>query len=160
MPVSTDILETYRRPRAVFLRRLSAGENEGGALAVLLGACLLIFVSQWPGHARAAYLDPATPLDARLGGALMGTMFLLPLLAYAVAGLSHLVARVFGGRGTGFGARLALFWSLLAVSPLMLLQGLVHGFIGPGPQLTAVGVGVLVVFLLFWVNALIVAERA
>jgi hypothetical protein len=160
MPVSTDILETYRRPRAVFHRRLSAGEDEGRALAVLLGACVLIFVSQWPGAARDAHFNPATPLDARLGGALMGTMFLLPPIAYAIAWISHLVARLFGGRGTAFGARLALFWALLAVSPLMLFQGLVRGFIGPGPELTGVGVLVLVVFLVFWMTSLIVAERA
>ncbi len=74
-----------------------------------------------------------------MGGALMATLFLLPPLAYALAAISHLVARALGGRGTGYGARMALFWSLLAVSPLMLLQGLVRGFLGEGPALTATG---------------------
>ncbi len=75
-----------------------------------------------------------------MGGALMATLFLLPPLAYLLAAISHLVARAFGGKGTGYGARVALFWSLLAVSPLMLLQGLVRGFIGEGPALMATGV--------------------
>ena len=160
MPVSTDIIESYRRPRAVLRRKLDAGPQEGRALALLMGACLLIFVSQWPGLARAAYLDPAIPLDARMGGALLATLFLLPPLAYGLAGLSHLLARALGGKGSAFGARLALFWALLAVSPLMLLHGLVRGFIGPGAALTAVGVLVLLAFVLLWSNALIEAERA
>jgi hypothetical protein len=70
------------------------------------------------------------------------------------------VARLLGGQGTHLGARMALFWSLLAVSPLMLFQGLVRGFVGPGAGLTATGVLVLVVFLVIWANALIEAERA
>ena len=159
MPVSTDILEIYVRPRQVFRRKLDGGTDEGRALATLIGACLLIFVAQWPGLARAAHVDPAIPLDARLGGALLGTLFLLPLIAYAVAALSHLAARAFGGTGSFFSARLALFWSLLAVSPLMLLQGLVRGFIGPGPALTLVGLAVLATFLMFWVTSLFESER-
>lgn len=160
MPITTDIVESYRRPRAVVRRRLGGGENEGAALATLLAACLLIFISQLPGLARAAHLDPSVPLDARMGGALMATFFLVPLLAYAVAGVSRLVARAFGGKGTGYGARIALFWSLLAVSPLMLLQGLVRGFLGEGPALTATGVVVALAFLGFWITSLIEAESA
>jgi hypothetical protein len=159
MPVSTDILESYVRPRQAFRRKLEGGTHEGRALATLIGACLLIFVAQWPGLARAAHVDPAIPLDARMGGALLGTLFLLPPIAYAVAALSHLVARAFGGTGSFFSARLALFWSLLAVSPLMLLQGLVRGFIGPGPALTLVGLAVLATFLMFWVTSLFESER-
>ena len=159
MPVSTDILESYLRPRQVFRRKLEGGTHEGRAPATLIGACLLIFVAQWPGLARAAHVDPAIPLDARMGGALLGTLFLLPPIAYAVAALSHLVARAFGGTGSFFSARLALFWALLAVSPLMLLQGLVRGFIGPGPALTLVGLAVLATFLMFWVTSLIESER-
>lgn len=160
MAITTDIVESYRRPRAVMRRRLGEGENEGRALALLMGACLMIFISQWPGLARAAHLDPSVPLDARMGGALMATLFLLPPIAYALAAISHLAARALGGQGTGYGARIALFWSLLAVSPLMLLQGLVRGFIGPGPALTATGILVGAAFLALWINALIEAERA
>ncbi len=49
MPITTDIVESYRRPRAVLRRRMGGAENEGRALALLMGACLLIFISQWPG---------------------------------------------------------------------------------------------------------------
>ncbi len=160
MSVTARILRTWRDPRGVMRAHLDAGPREDRALAVLFAACLLIFVAQWPGLSRAAHLDPSVPLDARVGGALMGTLFIVPLLAYLVAGASHIAARAMGGRGTWFGARMALFWSLLAVSPLMLLQGLVAGFVGPGPALTLTGLAVLLAFLFLWLSALAEAERA
>src|SRR3990167_11439417 len=104
-----------------------------------MGASLLLFVVQWPSLSRAAFLDPSVPLDARMGGALMGCLFLVPLFAYALAALSHWIAKALGGQGSGYGARVALFWALLAVSPAVLFQGLIAGFIGPGAGLAAVG---------------------
>jgi len=65
-----------------------------------------------------------------------------------------------GGKGTWFGARLALFWSLLASTPLILLHGLVAGFIGDGPVQMAVGLLWLAVFLWFWLSCLRRAERS
>lgn len=159
MAVTTDILQSYRHPRAVIRRKLAAGPREDRALATLMLACGLIFVAQWPGLSRQAHFDPSIPLDARLGGALMGAVFLLPPVAYLIAGLSHLAARAFGGSGSPYGARLALFWSLLAVSPLMLFHGLIRGLLDPGPQQVVVGLGVLAAFLYLWLNALIEAER-
>lgn len=159
MAVSTDMLRAWRHPRALIREKLGQGPREDRALALLMAACGLLFVAQWPVHARAAYLDPTTPLEARLGGALLGSLFLLPLLAYAVAGLSHLVARAVGGKGQGFGARLALFWALLAVAPVALLQGLVAGMIGPSPGLIAVQLLAGGGFLWIWLSMLVEAER-
>ena len=159
MTVSTEIFATWRRPRAIFRARLDAGPREDRALAVLMGACLLAFVAQWPALSRAAHLDPSVPLDARIGGALLGSVFLLPLVLYAIAAVSHLVARALGGKGSPFGARLALFWALLSTTPLMLFQGLIAGFIGAGPQLLAVGIVTLAAFLWLWLTLLIEAGR-
>ena len=159
MAVSTDMLRAWRHPRALIREKLGQGPREDRALALLMAACGLLFVAQWPVHARAAYLDPTTPLEARLGGALLGSLFLLPLLAYAVAGLSHLVARAVGGKGQGFGARLAFFWALLAVAPVALLQGLVAGMIGPSPGLIAVQLLAGGEFLWIWLSMLVEAER-
>jgi hypothetical protein len=156
--VTTDILAAYRRPRAVLRRQLQGGEREDRALIYLMLACLLIFVGQWPALQRAALADPDTPLDARVGGALMAWLFVAPLAMYALAGLSHLIARLLGGRGTGFGARLALFWSLLVAAPLWLFYGLVAGLIGPGPALSATGVVAFGAFVVLWLAALFEAE--
>lgn len=171
MPVVPDILASWRRPRAVIARKLAEGPREDRAIATLMGACGLIFVAQWPALAREAHLSriaaeaAGTPLDqvpgleALMGSRLFALIFIAPLVFYLLAALSHLVARLLGGKGTGFGARLALFWALLCTTPVMLLQGLVSGFLGEGPGATAVGIGVFVAFLYLWINMLIEAEK-
>ena len=87
-------------------------------------------------------------------------LMIWPLMAYGLAGLTHLVARLLGGRGSWYSARLALFWALLASSPAWLLHGLVAGFIGPGPALSVVGGILLLAFLTIWALCLAEAERA
>ncbi len=159
MTITADILRSWRHPRAVIRSKLAAGEREDRALAVLMAASLLLFVAQWPGLSRAAFLDPGTPLEARLGGALMACLFIVPLLAYGLALISHGIARLMGGKGSGFGARLALFWALLAVAPAMLLQGLTAGFIGPSAALYLVQGVVLTGFLWMWVSMLVEVEQ-
>jgi hypothetical protein len=160
MPVTTDIAATYRSPRAVMRRLLDAGRREDRALAILMGGCLLAFVGRWPALQRAATLNPdAPPLEAQIAGALFGWIFIAPLLLYALAALSHLVARLVGGQGSFFGARLALFWAFLAAAPLLLLHGLVAGFVGAGPGLQIVGVLWLLAFGWFWIMSLREAER-
>lgn len=159
MAVTLDILRGWRNPRGLIREKLGQGVREDRALAVLMGACLLFFVAQWPRLSREAFLNPEVPLDARMGGALMGWVFIAPLMMYVLAAATHLVARLFGGKGTWFGARLALFWALLVVSPLVLLNGLVSGFIGGGTGATAVGLLVLAGFLYLWLSMLFEAER-
>ena len=94
-----------------------------------------------------------------LGGALMAWLFIAPLVLYALAALSHLLAKLLRGQGDWYGARVALFWSLLASSPLMLLNGLIEGFVGPGPGLQLVGLLWFIVFMWFWLSGLLEAER-
>lgn len=159
MPVSTDIVATYRGPGRVMRRLLSQGPREDRALVFLLLGCGIVFVAQLPRLSREAHLS-GQDLNMAMGGTLMAWLFLAPLIFYALAGLSHLLARLLGGQGNWYGARLALFWSLLAASPLILLHGLVAGFIGPGPGLQGVGLIWLVVFLWFWLSGLRQAERA
>ena len=54
MALVTDIVATYRGPGRVVDRLLSAPAHEGRALAHLMGACILGFISQWPVLARRA----------------------------------------------------------------------------------------------------------
>lgn len=171
MPVVPDILASWRRPRAVIARKLAEGPREDRAIVTVMGACALIFVSQWPGLAREAHLTQiaaeaaGTPLDqvpslqALMGSRLFALIFIAPLVFYVLAAISHLVARLFGGKGTGYGARLALFWALLCTTPVMLFNGLVAGFIGDGTAATVVGLGVFGGFLYLWINMLIEAEK-
>lgn len=155
MSATRDILQSYRAPRTVIRRHLERGVNEGRVLMFLIMACLMVFISQWPNVSRQAHLDPSIPLDMRLGGAMLGWLFIAPLFFYALSGVSYMVAKVFGGRGTAYGARLALFWSMLVVAPLWLLHGLVAGLIGAGLQLTLIGLLLSGAFFWVWINALI-----
>lgn len=157
MPVASDIVATYRGPRRVMRRLLDMGTREDRALAILMAGCVIVFIGQWPRLAREAHLS-GEELNPILGGALMAWVFIAPLLLYALAMVTHLIARALGGKGTGYGARMALFWSFLAASPLILLHGLVAGFVGPGPQLQIVGVIWVLVFGWFWVMNLREAE--
>ena len=152
MALVPRILRTWRAPGAAV--RGMAGLSEPGLLALLMGTMAVYFLAQWPAHARAAALDPSVPLDARLGGALLATLFMMPLIVMAVAAVAQLVARAFGLRLDGRGSRLALVWALAAVAPVMLLQGLVAGLIGPGPQMTAVNLLAGAAFVVFWVAGL------
>ncbi len=162
MAVSTDIIATWRRPGRVMRKLLSMGRREDRALAILIIACFVIFVGQWPRLSRAAFLqgDAAPPLEAQLAITFFAMLMVWPLLAYGLAGLSHVVARLFGGRGSWYSARLALFWTLLATTPVWLFHGLVAGFIGPGPALQVVGAALLVAFLTIWGLTVREAERA
>lgn len=151
MPVTTDIVATYRGPRRVMRRLLDMGTREDRALAILMAGCVVAFISQWPKLSREAYLT-GQELNPMLGGALMAWIVIAPLALYAVALISQLILLSLGARPTGFGTRLALFWAFLAASPLMLLNGLVAGFIGPGPALQSVGLIWVLVFGWFWIS--------
>lgn len=158
MSIASDVLRAYVAPRAVFRARLGSAVREDRALVVLMTACVLIFVAQWPRLQREAVLGEGD-FQMLVGGALFAWLFLVPLIAYALAGLSHLAARLFGGQGSGYSARFALFWAMLVASPLWLLWGLVAGFIGPGPALTLVGAVALLAFVVHWSLNLWFAER-
>ena len=152
MGLTPALLSTWRAPGQAVRR--ADGMSDPAILALLIGAMAVYFVAQWPGHARAAVLDPSVPLQARLGGALLATLFLMPLLVIALAGVVALVASVVGLALDGRHSRLALVWALAAVAPAMLLGGLVNGLVGPGPGLTLVHVLAGAAFLWFWGSGL------
>lgn len=159
MSVFRQMLRMWVAPRATARAVVCAPPTEPQALATLMGGALLGFVAQWPGHARAAQMDPSTPLDARIGGAILGALFILPLVAYAIAGLTQLVAHLAGYRPEGVQMRMALFWALLAAGPAMLLAGLTRGFVGPGSALTLVNAAAGIGFVVFWASGLAAALK-
>ena len=132
-------------------RLMSLGENEGRALATLVAGCLVTFIAQWPRLAREAHINEQD-LQPLLGGALMGWVFIAPLIFYLMAFVAFLVCKAFGATGSAYNNRFAMFWSFLAASPLILLHVLVAGFVGPGPGLTFVGIIWCAVFLWFWLS--------
>ncbi len=146
MAVSQDIIESYRRPRAVMARLLSYGVREDRALAFLMAACALVFVSRLPYLARQA-VETNQELAGLAAYEFMGWLMFWPLMFYALAGVSHVVCRAIGGKGTWYTSRLALFWTFLCGAPVLLLYGLIGGFIGRGTQQDLIG--------LIWVAAIV-----
>lgn len=164
MAVTNDIVRTWRRPRAVIRDLLGQGRREDRAIVYLMISCFLIFVAQWPRLRRMAEGFEASPwpADMNFEGMMTYTFFsaviVLPLFMYGVAALSHLVAKLFGGKGSWYGARLALFWTLMATSPMVLFYGLVRGLIGPGTQALLVGGIGAAAFVIIWFQSLREAE--
>lgn len=158
MPFTQDIAATYRRPGQVVRRLAAAGPREDRALAILMGACVIMFIAQWPSLSRQAYLE-GTDLDMALGGALMGWLFIAPLFFYFLAWIAHLLAKALRGSGTSYHARLSLFWSLLAASPLFLLLGLTTGFLGTGIEQQIVGGAWFLAIMWFWIASMLAVYR-
>lgn len=159
MSVALDILRSYRAPGTVIARRAAGPVREDRAIAILMAACVLMAVAQWPNMQRVALENPDLPQDGLVTSALFGWVFLAPLFFYGLAALAHLVARVLGGRGRWFDARIAVFWGLLASTPLWLLDGLVRGFVGLGTQSYITGTLATAALLVFWVAGLLAVER-
>jgi hypothetical protein len=159
MPVTQDIVEAWFRPKAVMRRHLQRGKSEPFVFSLLVAFLLLAFVSLWPWLSRQTVLQPDVPMVQRLVAAGLALLASIPFW-YLLAALSRFLAKILGGQGSFYTARLALFAALLCVTPGMLLQGLVAGMIGPGPQLNLVGALVGLGFFWIFLSMFLVAERA
>jgi hypothetical protein len=164
MAVTTDILRTWRKPRRVMRGLLAMGQREDRALAYLMAACIIIFIAQWPRLSRLAAgfegMGGATPeLSQLVAYEFLGWLIVWPLMFYMIAAVSHVATKIFGGQGTWYSARLALFWALLATTPAALLYGLMAGFVGPDQGTSLVGIIWIGSFTVIWVLSLIEAAR-
>ena len=154
MSVTLDIVRSWRGPGPVVARQLAGPRREDRAFAILMAGCLLVFVGALPRLAREAALSGEGFLqDATY--AFFGWMVIWPLVFYGISAITALVLRGV----TLYGARIALFWALLASSPAALLYGLAMGLAGPGPGPNAVGLIWLAAFGWFWIAGLRVAAR-
>jgi hypothetical protein len=158
MTVTRDLVATWRSPRAALRRHLSRGVSEPFAFSLLLVFLILAFVGQWPVAAREAFLADEPSAAPRILARAFAVLATIPLW-YGLAALSRVVARALGGRGSWYAARIALFWALATVGPLMLLQGLAVGMIGPGPGIWLLNTVAGVAFLWLWLTMLNEAER-
>lgn len=149
MSVVSDIVDSWRAPSKVLRRHLARGKSEPFAFSLLVVFLLICFVAQWPAAARMTALNPEIPMLPQLLPLSLGILATIPLW-YALAAMGGLAARALGGQGGWYGARIALFWALVTVTPLVLLTGLVAGMIGPGPQLTVAALVTLALLVMFW----------
>ncbi len=161
MSIALDIVRTYRAPREVQMRQMRAGENsEGRALAILMGACFLLFIATLPNLSRQAFLDPSIPFQGRMAGSFFAWVLMMPLVLYGVSILVKLVMMVLKIEAPGHHVRMGLFWALLASSPLWLLAGLAAGFTGESSGTALSGLAAIGAFLVFTVFGLVAAVRS
>jgi len=160
MTVTREILRAYRGFGASMQRQIDSNPGEERLLVYLVMACFLYFIARVPELLK---LSAAAATEEVSGMALfitnlVGSFFFAPLMFYALAALSRIVANLFGGQGNGAKSRLALFWALLLVAPLALISTTIQ---------TAIPVEILaetlslLMFLLFsfvWASTLSVAE--
>ena len=153
MSLLGNILKSYRRPRAVIEEFMDDGVREDRALGFLAGGCVITFIAQWPPLARQAYIE-GQELDMLMGAALYGWIFIAPLLLYILAGLVHFVGYLLGSKRSGVQTRTVIFWAFLATAPLLLVVGVIEGFLGPSAMKTFVEVIWLASFIWFVVAGL------
>lgn len=154
MSVTRDMIESYKAPKRPFSRQLHEGVSESRVLAYLMIAVVIIFIAQLPRLSRESFLDGTIELEARVGAAILGWLFIMPLALYALSFVIVIVQKLFRMPAHAFTTRMALFWSLLVSSPIFLLQGLVAGLIGRGPALASVNIVLGIVLTVVFVACL------
>ena len=158
MAVTADIISSWRHPRAGVRRHLARGMSEPFAFSLLVAFLIIAFIGQWPVASRDAFLAGEPSAAPRLLARGLAVLATIPFW-YGLAALARLIAGRMGGQGTWYSARIALFWALVTVSPLLLLQGLVQGMIGQSPALTATYVAIGGAFVWLWLTMLIETEK-
>lgn len=161
MTLYQEILAAYRGAGASMRRQMVQVKGEERLLVYIVLACLLLFVARVPGLmvlAQTSDNAEITPTSL-IGTSFAITLFFAPLFFYAIAAFSHMIAQAFGGKGSYFEARLALFWALLVTTPLVLLSSMVNVVV-PSPVLVqSTGLIIFLVFAFFWASCLNVAEQ-
>ncbi len=155
--VTWGILSAYRHPRLSFERQLSAQFGEARLLFYGMLACFLGLVSRMPSVFRESLTSEEFPLQAVVASQFVVSLLFGPLLMYLVAAVSHVAFKAFGGRGDWREARLALFWSALAMSPLALIAGVMDVMAADWIHGTAL-VLIVVVFVSYWMQCLVRVE--
>ena len=160
-----EIVAAYRDLPGAARRKLDEQPRDPQLLVWILVASIMGFVAGLPDAMRdARALERPDAVAGVLSGRLFAAIFLTPLMVYLVGFLSHLVARVFGGQGDFWSARVALVWALVVAIPLVLLGGLVQGVAAtsglPAMMMLAglVSFVTLLGFLWIWAQFLAVAE--
>ncbi|MBU2993178.1 hypothetical protein Q4555_01735 [Octadecabacter sp. 1_MG-2023] len=160
MPVTQDIVETYRRPRQVVRRLYGMGPREDRGILWLMIGCFLMFISRLPGLQRQA-VQTGSDFQQDTIYAFFTLLMLLPLVFYLIAGILFAVTKLIRPNATGYGARVAVFWGWLAATPIALFYGLLVGLNGlEHPGTTLVGGIWLAVLLWFWISGLAEISKA
>ncbi len=160
MSATGEIIRAYRGFGASMQRQIASRPGEERLLAYMVTASLIFFVARVPALIKlsaAAATDEISPIALFVTN-LVGSFFFAPLMLYGLAALSHLVAKAFGGSGMATHARLALFWTLLVISPLALVSTILQMVLPMAWVSQALSFALFLIFAIAWGQALAVAE--
>jgi len=160
MSASGEIIRAYRGFGASMQRQMESRPGEERLLAYVVVASLIFFVARVPALLKlsaAAATAEISPIALFVTN-LVGSFFFAPLMLYGLAALSHLAAKAFGGHGRGVDARLALFWTLLVISPLALISTIIQIAMPLAWVSQALWLALFLIFAFAWGQALSVAE--
>lgn len=165
-----DVALMWVRPWHVSRRRLR-NPSEPKSFALLLAACVAVFVAQLPRLQQAAATNPIATDQVKGEDVTYYTIAQLvsyeayawllvwPLFFYALAAILHFVARLFGPRISFASSRYAVFWAFFAAAPAVLAMGVVQALRAPEHIEHGVGVIWLAAFAVFVMTGL-AATRA
>jgi len=160
MSASGEIIRAYKGFGMSMKRQIESHPGEERLLAYVVTACLIFFVARVPALLKlsvAAATAEVSPIALFITN-LVGSFFFAPLMLYGLAALSHLVAKAFGGAGVAAHARLALFWTLLVISPLALISTVLQIALPMAWVSQTLWFALFLVFAIAWGQSLAVAE--
>lgn len=117
--LSARVFTAWADMRASMRWVLARRPDETQILVMVLVSGLLVYLSILAQQTLApaqAGADPAAMQVTLLSGLVFSTLFWM-LLVYLAALFAHLLARLFGGKGSGADSRAAMAWCLLVVMP-------------------------------------------
>lgn len=158
MSLVANIGQAYRAPRAAFRQELDR-LREPRSLMIVVLFCLLSFIARMPEVSALSHLaeDDAETRSARFGAMFVATVLFAPLVLYVLGFVAHAILSLFGGRASWAEARLALFWSALVTSPLVLTGGVLKVF-SPDVGFLVAQILTAVVFFWQWATCIAVSE--
>ena len=148
---------TYLSPMATARRMKTQVPPDRVLLAYLMFALLISFVARMPALLVSSEKLPNP--DTFIGAQIAASLIFGALFMYLLAAVSHLIARVFGGKGSHHAARLALFWVLLAMQPLIVLNAVIGHWGWNAGQNFGVSIVFGAFFLWIWLVFLLEVER-
>lgn len=148
-----EILASYGDLRGSIRRQIEFRPREATITAYIMFGCFAIFLGFLP---RLFATDLSSEQDQSLAAGVIVwffiVMFFLPLGFYGLSALSHLIAKQRGGQGSYYNARVVFGWTVVVLTPLILLKAVIGSALMQGAPtfLPALNLGLLVISIWIW----------
>ena len=151
------IFEAYRNFRMSYRIQSTKHISEARLLSLAFLGVIILFIARLPELIVLWHNNLLNDVIPSLVGiSLFTSMFFAPLILYSLSAVIHIVAKLFKGKGTFKTSRLALFWSIVVSSPILLINGIVQGYFYE--TLLARFFDLLTMFFVLWIVSSIIVE--